>query len=63
MIKEYKKNIKKCPNCSTVWIFDNNDVQSKEVYDNFAGNYTEHFIRCPKCNNHLEVYKRNEVWR
>lgn len=63
MIKEYKKNIKKCLNCSTMWTFSNEDVQSKIVYDSFAGNYTEHFIKCPKCGNHLEVYNRNGVWQ
>lgn len=29
MIKEYKKNIKQCPNCSTHWTFNNDDVQEK----------------------------------
>lgn len=56
MIKEYPKNIKKCPNCSTYWTFNNDDVQEKYVYGGFCGDYIEHFIKCPKCNTHLELY-------
>lgn len=63
MIKEYKKNIKKCPNCSTHWTFDNDDVQEKIVYGGFYGDYKEHFIKCPKCNTYLELYNDKGVYR
>lgn len=62
MIKEYVKNIKKCPNCSSFWVFNNEDVQEKKVYDGFYGDYKEHFIKCPKCSTHLELYNINGKW-
>lgn len=63
MIKEYNKNIVKCHNCSTLWTFNDDDVQEVERNDGFLGAYKEHFIKCPKCKNHLELYKRNGIWR
>lgn len=63
MIKEYKKNIKKCPNCSTHWTFNNDDVQEKTIHDGFYGDYIEHFVKCPKCNTHLELYNDKGVYR
>ena len=63
MIKEFKKNIVKCHNCSTLWTFSNEDVQEVERNDGFFGTYKEHFIKCPKCNNYLELYNKNGVWR
>ena len=44
-------------------VFDNNDVQEKIVYGGFCGDYTEHFIKCPKCNTYLELYNDKGVWR
>lgn len=63
MIKEYKKNIKKCPNCSSIWTFDTSDVHNKIIYDGFLGEYTENFIICPKCGDHITVFNINNVWR
>jgi primosomal protein N' len=63
MTEEYKKNIKQCPNCSTHWTFNNDDVQEKTVCGGFYGDYKEYFIKCPKCNNHLELYNDNGIYR
>ena len=63
MIREYNKNIVKCHNCSTLWIFSNNDVQEVERDNQFGDNYKEYFIKCPKCKNHIELYNRNGIWR
>ena len=63
MIQEYNKNIKKCPNCSKHWTFDDDDVQEKIVYDGLLGDYTEYFIKCPKCNTYLELYNDKGVYR
>ena len=63
MIKEYNKNIKKCPNCSTLWTFSDEDVKEKTIYDGFSGDYIEHYIKCPKCKNHLELFNVKGVWR
>ena len=63
MIKEYNKNIVKCHNCSTLWTFSNEDVQEVERNDGLLGSWKEHFIKCPKCSNYLELYNRKGVWR
>lgn len=63
MIQEFKNNIKKCPNCSRYWVFDNDDVQEKTIYDRFYGDYKEHYIKCPKCNTYLELYNDKGIWR
>lgn len=63
MIQEFKNNIKKCPNCSTHWTFDNDDVQEITRYGGYLGDYKEHYIKCPKCKNHLELYNHKGVWR
>lgn len=63
MIQEFKNNIKKCPNCSTHWTFDNDDVQEKTIYDRFYGDYKEHYIKCPKCNTYLELYNDKGRWK
>lgn len=63
MIKEYNKNIVKCCNCSTLWTFSNEDVQEVERNDGFLGTYKDHYIKCPKCGNYLEVYNIYGVWR
>lgn len=63
MIKEYTKNIKKCSNCSTYWTFNNDDVQKKIVYGGFCGDYIEYFIKCPKCDTHLELYNDKGIYR
>lgn len=63
MIKELKKNVVKCHNCSTMWTFNDEDVKEIERDDQFGDNYKEHFIKCPKCGNYLELYKKNGVWQ
>lgn len=63
MIKEYKKNITKCHNCSTIWTFDDDDVQEITVDGGFLGDYIEHFIKCPKCKNHLTLYNFDGIYR
>jgi predicted nucleic acid-binding Zn-ribbon protein len=63
MIQEFKNNIKKCPNCSRYWVFDNDDVQEKTIYDRFYGDYKEHYIKCPKCNTYLELYNDKGIWK
>ena len=63
MIKEYNKNIVKCHNCSTLWTFNDEDVQEIECNNQFGDNYKEHFIKCPKCKNHLNLYNYKGVWR
>lgn len=62
MIKEFKKNIIKCNNCSTLWTFNNEDVKEIEHNNQFGDNYKEHFIKCPKCGNYLELYNKNGIW-
>ena len=63
MIKEYNKNIVKCHNCSTFWTFNDEDVKEVGTSNQFGDNYKEHFIKCPKCKNHLELYNHKGVWR
>ena len=63
MIKEYKKNITKCHNRSTIWTFDDDDVQEITVDGGFLGDYIEHFIKCPKCKNHLTLYNFDGIYR
>lgn len=64
MIKEYKKNIKKCHNCSTIWTFNDDDVQQRTAYDEmFDEDYIKRFIRCPKCNTYLELYNDKGIYR
>ncbi len=63
MIREYNKNIAKCHNCSTLWTFSDDDVEENILHDGFFGDYKEHFIKCPKCKNHIELYKHKGVWR
>ena len=43
MIKEYKKNIKKCPNCSTHWVFDD---EFKVTYDDGGCSYVQFHYQC-----------------
>lgn len=62
MIKEFNKNIVKCHNCSTLWTFSNEDVQEIEQNDGLLGSWKEYFIKCPKCNNYLELYNYKGVW-
>jgi DNA-directed RNA polymerase subunit RPC12/RpoP len=63
MIKEYNKNLAKCHNCSTLWTFSDDDVQEVERNNQFGDNYKEHFIKCPNCKHHIELYKLKGVWR
>lgn len=63
MIREFKNNIKKCPNCSTHWTFTNDDVQEKNIYGGFCEDYKEHYIICPKCNTYLELFNIKGIWR
>lgn len=63
MIREFKNNIKKCPNCSTYWTFTNDDVQEKNIYGGFCEDYKEHYIKCPKCNTYLELFNIKGIWR
>lgn len=63
MIKEYNKNIVKCHNCSTLWTFSDEDVEEVDTSNQFGDNYKEHFIKCPKCKNHLVLYNHKGVWR
>ena len=43
MIKEYKKNIVKCHNCSTLWTFSDEDVKEVERNNQFGDNYKDAF--------------------
>ena len=63
MIKDYNKNIVKCHNCSTFWTFNDEDVKEVGTSNQFGDNYKEHFIKCPKCKNHLELYNHKGIWR
>ena len=41
MIKEYNKNIVKCHNCSTLWTFNDEDVEEVGTSNQFGDNYKE----------------------
>lgn len=46
----------KCYNCSTVWQYDDEDIQESVIYDPRHGEVKNTFIKCPKCGNVLDIY-------
>lgn len=56
MITEVSTKTVKCYNYSTLWQYTDEDVKESTTYDPRYGELKNKFIRCPKCNDVLEVY-------
>lgn len=58
MVVEVETPITRCANCSRYWQYEEEDIH-KGIQQIYPGEeYTVHYIVCPRCGNHLEVYPK-----
>ena len=58
MVKELEIPVVKCANCCKIWQYDKEDIHegTQQIYS--GEEYKVHYIICPKCGSHLEVYPK-----
>ena len=57
MIKVIERKPRKitCPNCKAKLEFEFEDIQLSKRQDSFGDEYSEEFIICPDCHQHIKL--------
>ena len=58
MIKEVEMPTVYCANCAHHWQYEDEDIREGTAQIYSGEEYKVHYIVCPKCGNHLEVYPK-----